>query len=224
MMGLGLAGASRLREMSSIAESQPRTGRRNFNLRAYLAGTAATAALIGAVVLAFASLGAYVAFNGLPVGDDSQGVTSSISVEQAVAPVAAAKQSRGQDLAFTDARRDQAAGQGSSGANGGSAESGAQTSVLPADTAPAAGGTSQTTATAGGDVDTTATPTPAQSGPSADPPSSDGIPTPQVTNPSSIGGTVGQVEQTLNDAGVSVPLTGSGSAVEEVTGGLLGND
>jgi len=45
---------------------------RNFNLHAYLAGGGATLALIAAAVLVFASLGAYVAFEGLPIGDDGE--------------------------------------------------------------------------------------------------------------------------------------------------------
>ena len=45
-------------------------GGRNFSLRAYLAGGGATAALIAAAVLSFGALGAYVAFEGLPVGGD----------------------------------------------------------------------------------------------------------------------------------------------------------
>ncbi len=79
--------------MSSIAHTQPRTGRRKFNLRAYLAGTAATAALIGAVVLAFVSLGAYVAFNGLPVGGSDSGAEAG---SVAVGPAAAAANTSGQ--------------------------------------------------------------------------------------------------------------------------------
>lgn len=48
---------------------------RNFGLRAYLAGGGATAALIAAAVLVFGSLGAYVAFEGLPIagGADAAG-------------------------------------------------------------------------------------------------------------------------------------------------------
>jgi hypothetical protein len=39
-----------------------------------------------------------------------------------------------------------------------------------------------------------------------------------------VGGTIGTVEQTLQEVGVDVPINGSGSAVEEVTGGLLGGN
>jgi len=53
---------------------------RNFNLRAYLAGGGATLALIAAAILAFGSLGAYVAFEGLPIGDGDDDV-AQVAVE-----------------------------------------------------------------------------------------------------------------------------------------------
>ncbi len=53
---------------------------RNFNLRAYLAGGGATLALIAAAILAFGSLGAYVAFEGLPIGDGDEDV-AQVAVE-----------------------------------------------------------------------------------------------------------------------------------------------
>ncbi|MET0823151.1 MAG: hypothetical protein ABWY79_02230, partial [Solirubrobacterales bacterium] len=56
--------------MNTIATTtkQPR-GVKNFNLRAMLAGSAASASLIVAGVIVFGSLAAYVAFNALPIGD-----------------------------------------------------------------------------------------------------------------------------------------------------------
>lgn len=208
--------------MSSIAHTQPRTGRRNFNLRAYLAGTAATAALIGAVVLAFASLGAYVAFNGLPIGgSDVDASASSVAVDRAIAPQPKAGPRSTQDLAAANAQRSQGAPAASAAGNE-SATNNAQPPAVaggPA-TTPTSTGSEPPVATT--DPEPTATPTPTQSGPSNDPPS-DSLPAPQVTTPDSVGGTVGTVEQTLHDAGVNVPLTGSGSAVDDVTGLVGGN-
>ena len=66
---------------------------RNFNLRAYLAGGGATVALIAAAVLVFASLGAYVAFEGLPVGGGEDG-GGQIAVES-TEPVASVAADRG---------------------------------------------------------------------------------------------------------------------------------
>ena len=206
--------------MNSIAHTQPRTGRRNFNLRAYLAGTAATAALIGAVVLAFASLGAYVAFNGLPIGGTEADVEASVAVGPALAPERVSDQRGTQQAAPADVRRDPGtsanprANEGSSG--------GSQASATAADTgtAPASAGDGAAVAT-GGAQGTTA-PTPVQAGPSPNPPSSQ-TPSPHVTAPNVVGGTVGNVEHTLQQVGAEVPITGNGSAVEEVTGLLGGN-
>src|SRR5215207_4558521 len=64
--------------MNTIATKQPSAGTtprrgKNFNLRAFFAGGAATVALIAAGVIVFGSLAAYVAFNGLPVGGGDGG-------------------------------------------------------------------------------------------------------------------------------------------------------
>lgn len=53
--------------MSSVAKTQS-SFRRHFDLRSYFAGGVATTALIGAAIVLFGALAAYVAFNGLPVG------------------------------------------------------------------------------------------------------------------------------------------------------------
>src|SRR5690348_9651319 len=96
--------------MSSIAQTEPRTGRRSFTLRAYLAGTAATAALLGAVVVVFASLGAYVAFNGLPIGGDGS-ATEATSVKVApAAPAAAARRNARQQASNAGAQQRSGAG------------------------------------------------------------------------------------------------------------------
>ncbi len=213
--------------MSSIAETQPRTGRRNFTLRAYLAGTAATAALLGAVVLVFASLGAYVAFNGLPIGGDQASDPTSIEVGAAAQQTKAAHSAHHQQIANATVH-----GQNASGASGGpSANAGSNTG----DASSVSG---QPTASPASPVAPTATNTPTDSangsgtvvtvGPSQDSPSGGGdsspLPTPQVTTPDSVGSTVGTVEQTLHQAGVDVPLNDAGSAVDQVTDGLLGGN
>jgi hypothetical protein len=210
--------------MSSIAQTTPRTGRRNFNLRAYLAGTAATAALIGAIVFAFASLGAYVAFNGLPVGGSDAGTEpSSVTVgESAVkaTPVKTHSTSRG---AVDTRRQDSATGQavGSSANGGGGASTPSSTTQPPAQTTVAPTDTSNTPVTTsnGGD----ANPSSGAAPEAGDPPSAT-APTPNLTGPNSVGGTVGTVEQTLHDAGVNVPLSDPGAAVDQVSDSLLGGN
>lgn len=211
-------------EMSSIADTTPRTGRRNFNLRAYLAGTAATAALIGAVVFAFASLGAYVAFNGLPVGgSDASSEPASVTVGESAVKTAPARSKSTSHGAIEARRQDTASAQGGSpGANGGADASTSNTPAQPAATATA------------GPTDTVAPPVNTSNGPDVNPssgaapetgdPPSATIPTPTVTGPNSVGGTVGTVEQTLHDAGIDVPLSDPGSAVDQVSDSLLGGN
>jgi hypothetical protein len=55
-------------QMSAIADNPSRTGSNGVNVRAFLAGGGATTALIAAAVVAFLSVAALVAFNGLPIG------------------------------------------------------------------------------------------------------------------------------------------------------------
>jgi hypothetical protein len=54
--------------MSAIAETPASTASNGVNTRAFLAGGGATTALIAAAVIAFLSVAALVAFNGLPIG------------------------------------------------------------------------------------------------------------------------------------------------------------
>ena len=79
--------------MDTVPDSQARKGR-NFNLRAYIAGGSATAALIAGTVIAFAALATYVGFNGAPLGDDDVAATAVVvetdSPEATVAALAAA--------------------------------------------------------------------------------------------------------------------------------------
>jgi hypothetical protein len=61
------------------------------NLRAYLAGTGATGALIAGAVVAFLSIGAIVAFDGFPLGgDDASGQVSLADQPGGTAPETAA--------------------------------------------------------------------------------------------------------------------------------------
>lgn len=83
-------------------------GRINFSLRAYLAGGGATAALIAAAVLVFAALGAYVAFEGLPVGGD----------DDAAGEVAVNQSERGPAGAATSGDRPGGPGPGGAGSAG----------------------------------------------------------------------------------------------------------
>jgi len=67
--------------------TKPRIG----NLREYVAGTGATGALIAGAVIAFLSVGALVAFDGLPLGgDDADGSLSLTDQAGSEAPEAAA--------------------------------------------------------------------------------------------------------------------------------------
>ena len=212
--------------MSSIAQTQPRTGRRNFTLRAYLAGTAATAALLGAVVLVFASLGAYVAFNGLPIGgDQAASAPSSVEVGAAAQPAKANAAVRHQQITTAAVHRQSASGNSSaSHSSGGSSSNGGSTAsgqVTPSPASPAAPtGTSTATVEANGAGNTVS------AGPGQASPSGGGgsLPTPNVTTPDSVGSTVGTVEQTLHQAGVDVPVGQAGSAVDQVTDGLAGGN
>lgn len=85
-----LTGRSILRLFMAQTESnmtKPRIG----NLRAYLAGTGATGALIAAAVLAFLTVGAIVAFNGFPLGgNDAEGSVSLADQPGGIAPESAA--------------------------------------------------------------------------------------------------------------------------------------
>ena len=80
-----------LREVDHAPDAtDPRLSRR-FNVRAYLAGGAATTALVAGAILVFASLAAYVAFNGFPViGGDENASQLTVAAEQSSAPEAAA--------------------------------------------------------------------------------------------------------------------------------------
>lgn len=129
--------------MSMEAKTNTDVRTRNFNLRAYLAGGGATVALIAGAVLVFASLGAYVAFEGLPVGggDDDGG---QIAVES-TAPIARVVADRGSASNGAPDDRDAVAG-GSTAARGGD---GAGDGPAPQLAIPAAAGSTEGGATGG---------------------------------------------------------------------------
>lgn len=68
------------------AEAGPRVG----YVRAYVAGTGATSALVGGAIVVFLSLAAFLAFKGVPVGGSSEGGGSLYLGSNAGAPEAAA--------------------------------------------------------------------------------------------------------------------------------------
>ncbi len=119
--------ARSLRTMSTFAKSQP-SARRRFDLRSFLAGGMATAALIAAAIVLFGSLAAYVAFNGLPSADEADAPGTQVVVSSgSKAPEAAAARlgrapaavaatpARGSTAASPAAAADGATGAGTSG-------------------------------------------------------------------------------------------------------------
>jgi hypothetical protein len=76
--------------MTTLSETQAH-GPRATHLRAYLAGTGATGALIAGAVVVFLSLATYVAFNGIPFGGNgSNSGTSVVGVQTNGTPAGAA--------------------------------------------------------------------------------------------------------------------------------------
>ena len=110
--------------MNVIADTASRTGRRNFGLRAYLAGGTATSALIAGAAIVFLSLAAYVAFNGLGAGADTARKHDAVVIGSGGAPsaaaaaAAAAGRAAGAVAATPAARTAAVQGRGGSGAGG----------------------------------------------------------------------------------------------------------
>ena len=80
--------------MTAIAEttnSQGASEGRGVNLRAFAAGGAASSALIAGAAVIFASLAAYVAFNGVPGGGEGADADAIVQVRPPGAPQAAAE-------------------------------------------------------------------------------------------------------------------------------------
>ena len=76
-------------KISSAEKRAPK----NVNARTFATGSGVTAALIAAAVLAFASVAAYVAFEGTPFGSDD-GSESTVSLNSGAPQAAAAAASR----------------------------------------------------------------------------------------------------------------------------------
>jgi hypothetical protein len=76
--------------LRALRKIRLRRGSRRFDLRAYFAGGAATTGLVAAAVVVFGSLAAYVAFEGLPVGDESEAAGRVVVGDRAAAPERAA--------------------------------------------------------------------------------------------------------------------------------------
>ena len=67
------------------AAIQTEVGPAHANMRAYLAGTGATGALIGGALIVFLALAAFVAFNGLPLAGQGTGEGSISLSERSIA-------------------------------------------------------------------------------------------------------------------------------------------
>lgn len=191
--------------MGTIATEHPRaTTRRplatgkNFNLRALFAGGAATLALIGAGIVVFGSLAAYVAFNGLPVGGGDN-ASGSVAVEASSAPAASAPARAAAALAAAPGAvaAVPAAATAIAPAPGSAAAADATAGTAPAGTV-TPGETTTTTptgTTAPGTTPTSTTPT-APAG-STDSGSSSGP----------VGSAVQGLQDTVSGAGVDLPLS-----------------
>jgi len=80
-----------LRDADPVSATPSAQLSQRFNLRAYIAGGAATTALVAGAIFVFASLAAYVAFNGLPVGAGDENASQlTVAAQQSRAPEAAA--------------------------------------------------------------------------------------------------------------------------------------
>jgi len=182
--------------VTSIADTTTRprpSAARELNRRAFLAGGAATSAMIAGAVVVFASLAAYVAFNGLLGAGDDAGAESTVQVRPAGAPQAAAAAAGGAPAAVAPAPA-------------------APTPAAPAPAVAATPGTGTTAAPEGalggsGAPPTTvetSTGTPVSVAPPATP-----------TEPGPIGGAVDDLDNAATNLGVDLPLN-------EATSGLTG--
>src|SRR4051794_25447707 len=76
--------------MTTLTETDTQAPRFT-HLRAYLAGTGATGALVGGIVIVFLSLATFVAFKGIPfAGDGGNSGTSFVGVRTGGTPASAA--------------------------------------------------------------------------------------------------------------------------------------
>lgn len=176
--------------MSAIAESPSSTASNGVNTRAFLAGGGATTALIAAVVIAFLSVAALVAFNGLPIGG---GDADAGSVQVGEVPTA------------TGANAPELAAAALGGAPAAVAASPAAATavdptLIPGLTGP--GGAPGLTGSGTGLDDGSGTPTAPGAG---------------TAGSGVLGGTVGGLEDTAGNLGLNLPL---GDATNGLTGPL----
>jgi hypothetical protein len=165
--------------MSAIAENPARTSSNGVNVRAFLAGGGATTALIAAAVVAFLSVAALVAFNGLPIGG---GDADAGSVQVGEVPTTGP----GAPELAADALG------GTAGAVAGTpaAATAVDPSLIPGFAGPG-GSTGAPGLTApGGSLGGSGTPT-----------------APGTTGSGALGGAVGGLEDTAGDVGLELPLS-----------------
>jgi hypothetical protein len=162
--------------MSAIAETPASTGSNGVNTRAFLAGGGATTALIAAAVIAFLSVAALVAFNGLPIGG---GDADSATVQVGEVPT-------------TGANGPDAAAAAAAGAPGAVAATPAAATAVDPTLIPGFAGAGSGLNGAGTGTGTL--------------PGGSGVPTVPGTGSGVLGGTVGGVEDTAGNAGLDVPL------------------
>lgn len=166
------------------------------NLRAYLAGGGATAALVAAAVVVFVSVAAFVGFNGLPFGSDESPESTVVVTSGAPLAAATAAAPTADAVAARPARPSDAA----------AAEI---IAALPPGAAPPSG--SARGGGSGTDTPTTGDGTGPGPAPPVDPPG----PGPGTAGPGPLGNAVGGVEDTVNDlSGLDLPL---GDLTDDVT-------
>ena len=164
--------------MESATLNLPRPSRGN--LRAYLAGGGATAALVAGAVVVFLGVAAFVGFNGLPFGaDDSPDATVNLAAGVPEAAATAAAPTAGavaEDPATPSA----------------AAIDEILASLPPGATSTIPGVTPEIPGFEGNGPGGTTPP---------------GTPVPPGTSPGALGNTVGGLENTASDLGVNLPLT-----------------
>lgn len=215
-------------EINSVVQTEPGTGR-NFNLRAYLAGGAATAALIAAVIFVFGSLAAYVAFNGLPVGGENT-ATPNVVVDGGVGTATNAAGSTAASPSSSSTRASNTGGR-SAGPGGGHGANASQ------NTGTGSGGTATVTPPGASTGDSPPATAPPAAGPSDPAPTSPTDDAPQVPSAvtGAVGGAVDDIEGAAHEAGIDVPLGQSSSGLTDLVdqvgtethdgaGGVAGND
>jgi hypothetical protein len=165
--------------MTTITDRQLNgNGRNHVHTRAFIAGGAATTALLAGAIVLFSALAAYVAFNGVPGDPADSSTDSTVLVGTRGAPEAAAVAvSRGPDSVSRTPTAPTAV------------EPAAATSGALAATADVETAAPETTIDTGDGSATTGTEVPGQGG-----------------GGGALGGTVGGVENTAGNLGIDVPL------------------